>query len=600
MKNAVYAAAFLLVGTLSAACQGAAPSAVTVGDPHNPTALQSAITDACKAGAKRITLTPGTYLLPRGTDGAGLSFRDLKDVEIDARGVDLSLIATDQDAVDFINCQRVVFRGAAIHFSVPHTGQGKVLAVGEDADGVFYDVQLDAGYPQDAAFKACAMLVGNTHHFRPGTGDFGAKRITPLDAPGKERIHWNGVPKGNTWGAVPGDYVVCRGPGGMMLHAIGCARCTFQDITIYWSGCFAYFDTDGGSANRYLHDTLTYGPAPPGATNRPLLSETADAFHCPGALVGPDIENCTFEGMLDDGIAIHGSYNQVAQANANTLIVGNRWDRNEFAPGDPIRIQNDQSGLLVDAKVTAVAPAQFTPAQPSRYGAFKDALHYFTLTLDRPVNAPFDSLASDPAHSGAGFKIIGCTIRNHRARGMLLKADNGLVKNNTVDGSTIAGIVVSPETYWGEAGYSRNVTIIGNTIRHTNYAMTGPWYPQAGALTIMGEGSMGQRNIQIRGNTFEDINVANIEVRWADGVTIQGNRFLRPHGSASAAGAVGKDHGVDPLAVIWIGDSKNVTLSGNWVRSPGTLAGPLLVVAPTASGIIGQERGIQTAAKTAP
>ena len=68
---------------------------------------------------------------------------------------------------------------------------------------------------------------------------------------------------------------------------------------------------------------------------------------------------------------------------------------------------------------------------------------------------------------------------------MLLKADNRLVQGNLVDGSTIAGIVVSPEVP-DEAGYSHHVRIIGNTLRNSGYATTGSWAPCAAALTIYG------------------------------------------------------------------------------------------------------------------
>jgi len=587
--SALLAASYLSV----CAFAGTAPN-VKVGDPANPMQLRQAILDAYSSGAKKVTIAPGTYLLPAGQD-AGLAFSNLKNFEIDAQGVDFSLESTDQDAVQFSHCESVIFKGAAIHFSHPQTGQAKILAIGQDDTGIYYDIELDAGYPLDADFKSSAVKVGDTPLIRDGSGDFGAKSIKILNGTGKERIYWDGVPKDNLWGVMPGDHVVCRGPGGMMLHAIGCKHCTFQDVAIYWSGCFAYFDTDGCVADRYLHDTLSYGPLPPGATNKPLLSESADAFHCPGALVGPDIEDCTFEGMLDDGIAIHGSYYQIDQSDANTLTIGSRWNSLDFSPGDPIRIQNDKTGLILDAQVTSVAPTTYTASRVSRYGAFKDKLNYFKVDINKTVDCPFDSLASDPAHSGSGFKIIGCTIRNHRARGMLIKADDGLIENNLVDGSSIAGIVISPETYWGEAGYSSNIKVVGNTIRHTNYAMTGSWYPQAGALTIMGEGSMGQRGITIVGNTFEDLNVANIEVRWADGVAISNNRFLNPHQNPSTAGAVGKDNGVDSNSVIWIGDSKNVTISGNWVKNPGG-NGSLVTVAKTASNVTGANSGMTISA----
>ena len=593
-----------LFQTLMAACllsAGApialAASAPKVGDPANPVALRDAIVAVAQAGGKRVTITPGKYVLPGGSDSASLTFRDLHDFEIDAPNVDLAIEDTGKDAVEFSHCRSVVFRGATIHYTVPHTGQGRILSVGHNATGNFYDVQLDAGYPQDADFQSSMIMDGDSPRFKAGCWDAGVKSIVPLSIPGQERLYWNGDDGSHPkWNVKAGDYITCRGPGGMMLHADACAHCTFENITLYWGGVFGYFDTGGGIANRYLHDVITYGPAPPGATHAPLLSQSADGLHCAGARVGPDIENCAFAGMPDDGIAIHGSYEQVAQSQGDALTVGSNWNGTEFQAGDPIRVQNDKTGLIADAKVTAVQLADFTPDQKSRYRPFeKGGLHYFRVTLDRPIDAPFDSLAADPAHCGAGYKIIGCTIQDNRARGMLLKADNGLVQNNTVDGSTIAGIVVSPETWWGEAGYSHNLTLIGNTVRHTCYAMTGPWSGQAAAITITGEGSLGNQNVQILNNTVEDMTAADLVVRWARDVTIRGNRFLNSHQSPSKVGDVGKDTGIDASAIIWLGDCANIALSENTVRGQGAYATQIVSVAPTALNVTGVDDGVRTA-----
>lgn len=571
-----------------------AADTVRVGDAANPAGLRDAILTAYKAGAKRVVIAPGKYILPGGNDRASLALHDLKNLEIEAHGVDLAIQDTGKDAVGLYGCHNVTLRGATVHYTVPHTGQGKILNIGHDDTGNYYEVQLDAGYPQDADFKSAYIMEGNSRRIKPGTWDMGAKSVQP-QANGQVRLYLNGQdgmpPK---WNVGVGDYIVCRGPGAMMMHLDGCEHCTLQDITLYWSGVFGFFDTGGGVANRYLHDTITYGPAPPGATHAPLLSQSADGLHCAEASVGPDIENCSFAGMPDDGIAIHGSYELVAQGQGITLIVGTKRGQCPWQIGDPIRVQNDKTGLIADARVTAVAASDFTTMQKSSYRPFSDAtLHYFQLTLDRAIEAPFDSLAANPARCGAGFKIIGNTIMNHRARGMLLKADGGLIQNNTIDGSSIAGIVVSPETWWGEAGYSHNITIIGNTIRHTNYAMTGPWYPQAAAVSITGEGSMGNQNIKIINNTFEDIKAANLMVRWAQDVTIQGNRFLNSHREPNKVGAVGKDKGVDASTVVWLGDCRNVTLSNNHVRGLGPEAKSVITITPTATNITGQEIGLK-------
>jgi len=548
----------------------------TVGNPADPAGLPAAIQSAYAAGSRKIVLTPGKYTLPGGTDRASLTIRNFKDAVIIGDKVELAM--TDlKDCMVFENCQNVVFRGATVHYAVPHTGQGKILALGSDAEGNYYDVHLDAGYPQDADFKGAYIIDPVTRHFKPGNWDMTAKSVTPLGAPGKVRLRWNGdygLPK-NHWNVAVGDYVVCRGPGNTMLKDDGCDNCTFQDLTFYWGGVFGFFDIGGGRGNHFLHDTITYGPKPPGAANAPLLSQSADGLHSPDARVGPDIERCLFEGNCDDGFAIHGYYEPVAASVGTALTVKPRGSSTMFGLGEPIRVQNDKTGFVADATVTAAAPAPDTP------GAF-------VLTLDKPMSAPDGSLAADPARCGRGYKIIGNTVRNHRARGMLLKADDGLVQGNTVDGSTIAGIVVSPEAP-DEAGYSHHVRIVGNTIRHTGYATTGAWAPYAAALTVYGNGSEGNQDIVIENNTFDSIHGANLEIRYAQGVTIRGNRFLNTHQMPCDNGS---GPGIDPTAVVWLGDCTGVTLSDNWVRNQGPYGKSLLTSTASVVNVKGEKTGL--------
>ena len=77
---------------------------------------------------------------------------------------------------------------------------------------------------------------------------------------------------------------------------------------------FAPIFESGGGGNHYLRCHWALGPRPAGATEDPVVTNSADGLHSPGASPGPDIENCTFDGVfLDDCIAIHGGYQKVSQ-----------------------------------------------------------------------------------------------------------------------------------------------------------------------------------------------------------------------------------------------------------------------------------------------
>ena len=244
-----------------------------------------------------------------------------------------------------------------------------------------------------------------------------------------------------------------------------------------------------------------------------------------------------------------------------------------FEKGDPIRISDEKTHFYADATISDAK-------------LVGDSWQY---TLDKPVQVQAGFLVSNPKKSGHGFKILNTTVRRNRARGMLLKADDGLIENCLVEDSTIAGIVVSPEPGGMEAGYAHNIVIRGNTIRHTGYAEAGGWTPYAPGISVTGAGSIGNRNITIENNTFDRITGANLLVRYTDTAIIRGNHFLNTHQVASD---IGKGAGIDATAVIWLGDDRNITLVNNTVTNLGPFGKSLITVAPSATDVKGAESGI--------
>lgn len=574
----------------------AASDAVMVGNPQEPQALQEAILTAYRAGSRSIIVSPGIYVIP-----GALGFSGLEDAEISAYQVELAVDGGESGAVVFEKCRNVTFRGATLRYTKPRTGQARILNTGSDEEGAFCDIQLEPGFPMDASFKISGLIDGRTLLPKADAGS--ARLLKQLGSPGHVRLYWNGTPgweklQDKNFHAVPGDYLVCRGPGGMMCYAKGSKDCTFEDITIYWGGVFGFYETHGCSGNRYVRNIITYGPPPPEATMRALASQSADGLHSGGSLIGPQMENCFFEGQMDDGVNIHGHFYQVAESEGNSLTIG--FPSNflegprEYEPGDRIGIYDVRTKRVFERKVVAVESSPFATSRASRHEYFRNCfparpLHYVKLVLDENADAPFDSVAWFPARCGAGYKITGCTIRNSWCRGFLLKADDGSVSNSLVEGCLAAGIVVSTEMNWAESGYSRNVTITGNTLRNCARYVIDALGAQAGALvvTTVGMQGMGHQNIRIVGNTFEDINLTNLVIRWVRGAEVKGNRFVDPLQASSLTGDIGERFGIAPRALVWIGDSEDVSLSDNSVINPGPQAETLLSVSPTATNIRG-------------
>ena len=562
-----------LVSALAPAAQ-AAPQP----SPRHPELLQQAILQAYKAGLHRITIPAGVYRIPPPPAGSHLQFRDLSDFEIDARGVDL--IFTDQTlgGIEFRRCRNVRLLGARIAYENPPFTQGVIERIAPD--GLSYDVQIDRGYPANLDDARYFPARGGMAHLfdpksrllKPKTFELYGERVQRLGA-GRFRAYWS-RPFGPAVHPVSaGDLIAFRGAGPHNITVINCAHVDLTDVTIYNAGNFAIWESDGEGENHYRVN-VKRGPRPPSAVTDPLLSSTADAFHSTNVRKGPVLEGCDFEGMADDAIAIQGTYSFVFQADGNRLVI----NRNSFRPGDPLRLVDSAgrpAGVAVVQSVRALPG--YVNQRKSRRNTRQDNTTgpYFEVVLDRPLSAAFDDLASNPAASGRGYIIRGNRIGNHRARGMLLKADDGLVEDNLIDGSSMGGIVLSPETWWNEASYSRNVVVRRNRIRNVAYAPRQP-----GALVIANTETpvvgCGHQHISVVDNVFEQVEGVNLYLGAACGVAVTGNRFVRER---------------DSNTVIRVIGVSRVRFEFNMVVSPTAERGNLMETT-TSTQIEGAEAGI--------
>ena len=231
------------------------------------------------------------------------------------------------------------------------------------------------------------------------------------------------------------------------------------------------------------------------------MPPTASTLRAP--IPGPDIENCVFQGvLLDDCIAIHGTFQAVKSVAGRVLTV--EGSAKNFAAGQPVRL-SDTAGFFAEAALAAV---QENPDKT------------VTLTLDRDMTVPPGAKLSNPLRAGAGYIVKNCTLGGTRSRGILAKADNGLIENNTITACSMAAVSLGPEYFWNEADYVRHVTVQNNTITGCGGASYG-----GAAILVHGDGARGNRDITIQNNRLRDNYQGGVQIEWADGVSLSGNVF---------------------------------------------------------------------------
>jgi lysophospholipase L1-like esterase len=538
-----------LLALAGASFAGAEELTTTVGATSNPGALPQAVSDAYRAGARHIVIRPGVYVLPTAGH-ASFTLDGWKDVTISAYRV--TLISSENkrpgDVFDIRHCENVTLEGPILSQTGLTSYQGRVVAIGTAADGKAYaDWRPDTGYPIPPAdstkFPGSANVVDSkTRKLKIGVGDFYNAPMETLDAR-TFRVHF----KSPTLNFAVGDWLIGRyGDAPFKVFLDDSRNCTVRDITMMRNG-FAPLREDHGGGNLIQRMRWALGPKPAGATEEPLVTNAADGFHSTGAYPGPVVEACVFEGVfLDDCIAIHGGFAKIVEATPDTITLDK--GRGALRVGEPARISNDK-GFFAEALVKAIVD------NPDKTA---------TVTLDKALNVPVGAKVGNPRVVGAGYLITGCHLGDTRSRGILVKADNGLIKDNVIERCGMSAVSIGPEYYWNEADYAWNVTVDGNTMRGNGPAGYG-----GACVLVHGDGALGNRNIVIRGNRFEANVQGDIDGQWVEGLTIAKNRMV---------GAARVPAGMRQYSSIALANVRGVALTGNVVENAAAYKTPLIAL----------------------
>jgi hypothetical protein len=438
--------------------------------------LQSFINVQIESGKTRIVVPPGRYrVAPK--DRQHLVLHDLKDIQIIADGVEMICTETTR-ALTITRCTNVIVRGLVIDYDPLPFTQGRITEI--SADRQAYDIELFDGYPSAETVRNFKYEV-----FRPDTRtlrceDRYVSRIEVVDSrhlrltcPGSHDRNPEQV----------GDVIVIGSefaPHGSAAHAVECSHdvhLRLENITMYASNCFGFIesDCDGTAYYRCRIDRRPPQEDPAKRASPRLRSLDADAFHSSGAIEGPAYIQCAARFMGDDAINIHGDYHLIMASEGRELRVLAKLNMN-VQPGDPVELVLYTGERLPDARAVEIQPAgtirdderAFLSRQQmdaglksARGGSLGKAC---TITLDREVNIPRGGLICAANRIGNGFKVQGCSFGFNRSRGILIKASDGDVRDNHLEGCWMSPILVSPEYWWLEAGSSSDLKITGNSI----------------------------------------------------------------------------------------------------------------------------------------
>lgn len=314
--------------------------------------VESIISSAALNSPALVKFEPGDYTLAPKDGKTVVKFEDTKDLIIDGQGSNITLTGT---LLNITASERVTIRNFNIRTDRPGHTLVKVLKKDLDNNQIF--VKAEPGYDPDVLyyfnknvsagcflsvmdqqyhgkFKRGAYVSGNAAEAKPIDGEKGVYSIGPISATVLANIDVNEV-------AVVTQYRKS------WVSLVRTNECTFSRITLT-NVTGALCDGTNNSAKSYLECKVK-------------LNSPTDYFgghtSVENGYIGIWAENCEFEGLADDGLAMQSFRMMVKQTEGiNSLILKESWTNRELRSGYIVSIVNSKTAKAIRTKIRNASP----------------------------------------------------------------------------------------------------------------------------------------------------------------------------------------------------------------------------------------------------
>lgn len=251
------------------------------------------------------------------------------------------------------------------------------------------------------------------------------------------------------------------------------------------------------------------------ASNERMISTTADATHFIGCRGKVTLRNCTLNNMLDDGLNLHGVYQEIVdiQGEHKIGVRMGHYQQQGYAIGtaqDTLGILRLSDSFFPYDKLTIKNVRQIN----SRY-------HIITVNEKLPSTIKVGDLIEN-LDAYPELLIENCTIGNNRARGLLISNPKKTIIQNNTFSTEMEPILIPVESgHWFEAGNAANVTIRNNVFQDGQHSGF-----NRGVIRFVTDDdneNIAFTNIAIIDNTFNHFDNLLLEIANTDGLLFEGN-----------------------------------------------------------------------------
>lgn len=431
--------------------------------------IETQILAAVARGDSSVTIFPGRYYSREPRRHVLLS--SVTGLTVNAEGASL-ICQTPTRAVELNGCSNVTVKGLTVDYDPPVYIQGTI----EVLNGDQLDLRIHEGYPLPSSAKGSSMVYEPTGDSPLKQG--AAQRYPKADGtelqalePDLFRYTFTTAPNDTTG---VGDYFsivqTSTVPHGIVL--LNCTDTVLDGVTLHGAPAFGVFASGGGRLT-FNDVSVLPGDTPLLASVKRLRSSNADGIHVNATTGEVQITNCRTDYTGDDAFVLTSPYIAViGQSASNMATVVFRSSQSCF-PGDRLELYAHSTTQRLERTLVSVSASSLTPTEvESLTSTYFPTVSFgentaFDLMFDLPVDSTPGDYLSNADRSNEGFLVAGNSVKNTRARGVLIKAASGVVSNNVVDTTWLAGIQLRPEpTYWFEGDYATDVDIVGNTVNN--------------------------------------------------------------------------------------------------------------------------------------
>mmetsp|Transcript_19798 Transcript_19798/g.48632 ORF Transcript_19798/g.48632 Transcript_19798/m.48632 type:complete len:632 (-) Transcript_19798:238-2133(-) len=453
--------------------------------------LQAFIDFQMLQGETHIVIPPGRhYVDPQHNNGKEhLLLENLQDIVID--GMDKAEIVCTRTtrAITISNCKNVTLKGLVVDYDPLPFSQGRIVDISDDK--LELTVSMIDGYPSaDSIKKVGKVEIYDSTTDELATPTYFGVTVGKVDETGNtivvtKKPHHVPLSEEKVGDIVVFDSSNMANPIPHAIFAEDSTDLLFERVKVYASNMFGFLENDC-SASGYINTSVDRRLPEEDIKQRGyrrLRSANADAFHSKHAPIGPRFQNVIARYNADDGIAVNGHYHiisNVPAGSANTIrVIGKNDEVPNLSEGDMVELVKYSGERIESARIVSFDPERTYELDQSekdflsgqtfsgRVQLTNLASKAYMVTLDRSIDVPMGSLIASANRLGNGFRVQDCIIGPNRARGMLLKASDGVVTGNTVRDTWLSGIMLAPEYSWLEAGSGTNIFIGNNTIERS-------------------------------------------------------------------------------------------------------------------------------------